>query len=83
MCSWAFAEGDQIGAHQQAVRLLGGGHRYEAWLAWDERLRALVVAKLLRPDQADDPGGRHVLAQEARMVRPVPDDRAGARRPGR
>jgi serine/threonine protein kinase len=68
MRSWDFAEGDEIGAGRQAVRLLGGGHRYEAWLAWDERLRALVVAKLLRPDQAADHAARRVLAAEAGML---------------
>ena len=68
MKTWGFAEGNEIAAGRQAVRLLGGGHRYEAWLAWDERLRALVVAKLLRPDQADDPNARGVLAAEARML---------------
>jgi serine/threonine protein kinase len=67
MSSWGFAEGDEIGAGRHAVRLLGGGRRYEAWLAWDGRLRALVVAKLLRPDQADA-GGRRVLADEARLL---------------
>jgi eukaryotic-like serine/threonine-protein kinase len=66
--SWAFAEGDEIVPGRQAVSLLGGGHRYEAWLAWDERLRALVVAKLIRPDQADDPAARRTLAREAAMV---------------
>jgi serine/threonine protein kinase len=66
--SWGFAEGDEIAARRRAVRLLGGGHRYEAWLAWDEHLRALVVAKLLRPDQADDDAARRVLAREAAML---------------
>jgi serine/threonine protein kinase len=66
--SWAFAEGDEIAPERQAVRLLGGGHRYEAWLAWDEHLRTLVVAKLLRPDQADQPGARRAMAAEARML---------------
>jgi serine/threonine protein kinase len=68
MQSWAFAEGDEIATGRRAVRLLGGGHRYEAWLAWDERLRALVVAKLLRPDQQGDPAARRVLAAEGRML---------------
>jgi serine/threonine protein kinase len=68
MGTWGFTEGDEIGHRRQALRLLGGGHRYEAWLAWDDRLRTLVVAKLLRPDQADDPGARRVLASEARML---------------
>jgi eukaryotic-like serine/threonine-protein kinase len=66
--SWGFAEGDEIGAGRETVRLLGGGHRYEAWLAWDEHLRTLVVAKLLRPDQADDPAARRGLEGEARML---------------
>jgi serine/threonine protein kinase len=66
--SWEFAEGDEIGTRRQAVRLLGGGRRYEAWLAWDERLRALVVAKLLRPDQTADRAARHTLNAEARML---------------
>jgi serine/threonine protein kinase len=66
--SWGFAERDEIGSGRQAVRLLGGGRRYEAWLAWDEHLRALVVAKLLRPDQAADPVARRVLESEARML---------------
>jgi serine/threonine protein kinase len=68
MTTWGFAEGDEIVRGRQAVRLLGGGHRYEAWLAWDERLRALIVAKLLRPDQAEDPAARRVLEAEAAML---------------
>jgi serine/threonine protein kinase len=66
--TWSFAEGDDISPGRQAVRLLGGGHRYEAWLAWDQHLRALVVAKLLRPDQAGDPTALRSLAGEARML---------------
>jgi eukaryotic-like serine/threonine-protein kinase len=68
MGSWDFCEGDRIVAGRTAVRLLGGGHRYEAWLAWDERLRALVVAKLLRPGLADDSGARRALAAEASLL---------------
>jgi eukaryotic-like serine/threonine-protein kinase len=68
MDTWNFAEGDDVSPGRQAVSLLGGGHRYEAWLAWDDRLRSLVVAKLLRPDQADDPAARRVLAGEAAML---------------
>ena len=47
--TWAFAENDEIAAGLHAVRLLGGGTRHEAYLAWHERLHSLVVAKLLRP----------------------------------
>jgi serine/threonine protein kinase len=66
--SWDFAEGEDIVAGRQGVRLLGGGHRYEAWLAWDERMRSLVVAKLIRPDQTDDASARRMLAREAAML---------------
>ena len=68
MTTWGFTEGDEIAPGRRAVRLLDGGHRYEAWLAWDDRLRSLVVAKLLRPDQAGDAGGRRVLDAEARLL---------------
>src|SRR5918999_602528 len=68
MRSWSFHEGDTIASGRHALGLLGGGRRYEAWLAWDERLRALVVAKLLRPDEAADPAARHTLDAEARML---------------
>jgi eukaryotic-like serine/threonine-protein kinase len=66
--SWEFAEGETIGPGRQAVRLLGGGRRYEAWLAWDERLRALVVAKLVRPDQTHDAAARRTLEAEAGLL---------------
>jgi len=68
MTTWGFAEGDEIAPGREAVRLLGGGHRYEAWLAWDQRLRTLVVAKLLRPDQAGQPAALRVLRHEAAML---------------
>jgi serine/threonine protein kinase len=66
--SWDFAEGDEIAPGRRAVSLLGGGYRYEAWLAWDEHIRALVVAKVVRPDQTEDPVARRTLAREAAML---------------
>ena len=68
MKSWAFEQGDVIGAGRHAVSLLGGGYRYEAWLAWDGRLRSLVVAKLLRPDQTDRASSRRGLNTEAALL---------------
>jgi eukaryotic-like serine/threonine-protein kinase len=68
LASWGFAEGDEIAPRRRAVSLLGGGYRYEAWLAWDEHIRALVVAKLIRPDQTDDAAARRTLAREAAML---------------
>ncbi|HEV3375895.1 MAG TPA: serine/threonine-protein kinase [Thermoleophilaceae bacterium] len=66
--SWNFAEGDEIAPGRRAVSMLGGGYHYEAWLAWDERLRTLVVAKLLRPDRTEDRSARDLLAREAAML---------------
>lgn len=64
--SWRLAEGDAIVPGRRALRLLGGGRRHEAYLAWDERLHAVVVAKLLRPQHVADVGP---LAAEAALLR--------------
>jgi len=66
--SWGFGEGDEIAPGRHAVRLLGGGRRFEAYLAWDDQLFALVVAKALRPDQTDDPAALAELVSEATML---------------
>ncbi|HET9508164.1 MAG TPA: serine/threonine-protein kinase, partial [Gaiellaceae bacterium] len=66
--SWGFVEGDEIVPGRYAVRLLGGGHRYEAYLAWDDELRALVTVKIVRPDLVDDPGVLAGIAGEARSL---------------
>jgi eukaryotic-like serine/threonine-protein kinase len=68
MHSWQLAEGEDIVAGRHALRLLGGGRRYEAYLAWDEHLHALVVVKLLRPDQAQDARALRQLAAEAGLL---------------
>ncbi len=41
--------GEEIAPGLRALRLLGGGHRYEVHLAYSDHLRAPVVAKVLRP----------------------------------
>jgi eukaryotic-like serine/threonine-protein kinase len=66
--SWDFGEGDEIAPGRQAVSLLGGGRRYEAYLAWDDRLRHLVVAKVVRPDQLREGPARRTLEAEARLI---------------
>jgi eukaryotic-like serine/threonine-protein kinase len=63
--SWAFGEGEEIVPGRHAVQLLGGGRAHEAYLAWDDRLYSLVVAKILRPHLADDDGTRRQIAAEA------------------
>jgi eukaryotic-like serine/threonine-protein kinase len=63
--SWRFEEGEEITSGRHAVRLLGGGRRYEAYLAWDDTLYALVVVKILRPSLVADASVRAALAREA------------------
>ena len=66
--SWEFEEGDEIVAGRYAVRLLGGGHRYEAYVVWDDALLTLVVVKVLRPHEAGSPSARAALEREARAL---------------
>lgn len=55
-------------AGRHAVERLGGGHRHEAYLAWDDSLLTLVTVKLLRPSTVEDPGSRAALAREAEAL---------------
>jgi serine/threonine protein kinase len=63
--SWEFEQGDLIAPGRYAVELLGGGRRYEAYLAWDEHLHALVTVKALRPHLVDEPAGQKAIEREA------------------
>jgi serine/threonine protein kinase len=65
---WGLAEGDQIVPGRHALKRLGGGHRYEAYLAWDDHLHAIVVAKVLRPHLAYDEKALRDLAAEADLL---------------
>jgi eukaryotic-like serine/threonine-protein kinase len=69
MTNWDFHEGDEIAPGLRAVRLLGGGRRYEAHLAWADRLRALVVVKVVRPEQAGDAAALEGIRREAALLR--------------
>ena len=62
---WPFAEGDELVPGRLVVQRLGGGTEYEAFLAWDERLMSLVVAKCLRPHRVDDADSLRRLRREA------------------
>jgi eukaryotic-like serine/threonine-protein kinase len=68
MLTWDLRPGDDVLPGRSVIRLLGGGRRFEAYLAWDEGRLALVVAKVLRPDHVDDPSSRHALAREAGLL---------------
>jgi serine/threonine protein kinase len=69
--SWGLQPGDEIVPGLRAQKVLGGGHRYEAFLALDEELHYLVVAKVLRPDQTDDEDARRTLRREASILEAV------------
>ena len=65
---WDFQEGDEIVAGRYALKLLGGGSRYEAYLAWDDDMHCLVVAKLLRPHVVEDENALRNLRSEAEAL---------------
>ena len=66
--SWELEEGDAIAPGRVALKPLGGGNRYEVFLVWDEDLYSLAVAKLLRPDQAEDEKALRDLREEAEVL---------------
>jgi eukaryotic-like serine/threonine-protein kinase len=66
--SWELAEGDEIAQGRAVLRLLGGGRRFEAYLVWDEAMLAPMVAKLIRPDQAEDESALRALRREAEAL---------------
>ncbi len=68
---WDFGEDGQIAPGLTAMRLLGGGAAYEAWLAFDEITYAPVVVKVLRPDLVHDAPSRRGLSREVRALAAV------------
>jgi serine/threonine protein kinase len=83
--SWNFADGDRITGDLTAVRLLGGGEIYEAYLAFDDITYGFVVAKVLRPRRVRSNGALTGLRREiealerlnhpvlVRLLRAAPD----------
>lgn len=73
--TWGLREGDRLTPGRTILRRLGGGRRYEVFLVWDDHRLAVLVAKVLRPDEATDPAGRNELRREAealaRLAHPV------------
>ena len=65
---WGFEEGEDIVPGRYVVSLLGGGRRYEAYLAFDETLLSLVVVKILRPSRVADEGALQGLRDEYRSL---------------
>ena len=65
---WDLEDGAEIVPGRYALRRLGGGYDYEAYLTWDEKLHALVVAKCLRPHLVDDERALGHLRREAEFL---------------
>lgn len=66
--SWNLRDGDEIAPGLTAVRLLGGGSSYEAYLAFDELRYCPVVVKVVRPDQVEDASTLRGLRREVEML---------------
>jgi serine/threonine protein kinase len=73
--SWELEEGSPIAEGRPAIKPIGGGSLYEVYLVWDETMHAICVAKLIRPDRADDEGALADLREESsvlvRLAHPV------------
>ena len=65
---WGLETGDEIVPGRLALTLLGGGERFETYLAWDSRLFTTVVAKVLRPSFVEHDRARADLRREAAHV---------------
>lgn len=66
--TWGLAGGDLIAPGLTAVRSVGGGEVFEAWVAFDERLHAPVVVKVMRPDHVEIESSRAGLLREVEML---------------
>ena len=66
--TWGLVEGDAIAPGRTVLRRIGGGRRYEVFLVWDEHRLAVLVAKVLRPDQAEDPAAMRDLVREGELL---------------
>jgi len=67
--SWLLGTGDELVPGRTVLVTLGGGKIAEALLVWDERLYAVMVAKVLRPAYADDDDALCSLRHEAWALR--------------
>lgn len=65
---WGLQPGDAITDDLVAMKLLGGGSAYEAYLAFDEVTFSHVVVKVLRPDQVESSSAHRGLRREVRAL---------------
>lgn len=73
--SWGFVQGDPITSDLTAIKRLGGGEAYDAYLAFDDITYAPVVVKVVRPGRVHKESTLRGLRQEvealARINHPV------------
>lgn len=62
--SWGLRNGDALTEELTAIRLLGGGSSYEAYVAFDEHTYGPVVVKVLRPNRVADASSLRGLRRE-------------------
>ncbi|MCA1567711.1 MAG: serine/threonine protein kinase [Acidobacteria bacterium] len=67
--SWNLEPGAQIAEGRSILKRLSGGNRYEVFLTWDDRLFAITVTKIVRPDQAEDEHALGELRREVEVLR--------------
>lgn len=66
--SWRFGRGEEIVPHRTMQALLGGGARFEVYLAWNHRLMTHSVIKILRPHLVGDSRANRAMAREGRLL---------------
>lgn len=73
--AWGFVQGEEIVPGRTVQTLLGGGERYEAYVAWNHRLMGPTVLKVLRPNVVGDERALRSMAKEGELL-------AGLQHPG-
>jgi serine/threonine protein kinase len=66
--SWSLAEGDEVAPGLSVLDTLGGGRRFEVYLAFSERHWSTCAVKLMRPDKVGDEKAQAALAREAELL---------------
>lgn len=66
--TWSFGSGDEIVPGRTMQTLLGGGERFEAYVAWNHRLMTPTVIKILRPGYLDNQRARRSVAKEGELL---------------
>jgi serine/threonine protein kinase len=66
--SWKLATGDPIIDGRVAQSLLGGGERFEAYVAFNARMMMPTVVKMLRPAFVDDERSRRAVQREGELL---------------